>query len=84
MNQPTIQEYQPEMWTVRKDNIYAVIYALEAGLANTQDALTRHESELGRTTRKNEMWAKQLERDIDAIRLSIARLRKYGPVTMPA
>ncbi len=81
---PEIQEYQPELWTVKKDDIYGAIDALEAGLEHARENLTKHEAEHGRTTRKNEMWAKTLERDIDGMVRMIDRLRKYSANTMPS
>ena len=78
-----LTEYQPEMWTVQKDDIYMAIDALEAGLEHARENLTRHDADLGRTTRKNEMWAKTLERDIDLMIRMIDRLRKYSAATMP-
>lgn len=76
--------YRPEMWTVAKDDIYHALDALKAGLDHARENLTRHDSELGRTTRKNEMWAKQIERDIKGMELVIDRLRRYSALTMPA
>lgn len=78
-----ILEYQPELWTVKKDDIYAALNALEAGLEHARENLTRHDKELGRKTRKNEMWANQLERDIEGMERIIGRLRKYSADTMP-
>lgn len=80
---PPPQQYQPEMWTVRKDDIYAAIAALEAGLENSRENLTKHDADVGRTTRRNAAWAKLLERDIESISRVLARLRGYSSSTMP-
>ncbi len=79
-----ITEYQPELWTVQKDDIYAAIHALDAGLEHTRSLLGDHDVALGRTTRKNKMWAEQLERDVENMERTLTRLRKYGPHTVPS
>lgn len=70
------QTYQPEMWTVAKDVIYAAIPAVEAGLEYTQELLAQHEVSLGRTTRKNKLTAEAMERDIEQMRRALDALRK--------
>jgi len=70
------QTYQPEMWTVEKDVIYAAIPAVEAGLEYTQELLAHHEVSLGRTTRKNKLTAEAMERDIEQMRRALDSLRK--------
>jgi hypothetical protein len=69
-------EYQPELWTVQKDDIYAAIHALDAGLEHTKSALIEHEVNYGRMTLKNRLWAEQIEKDIEVIELALERLRK--------
>lgn len=59
-----LPSYQPEMWTVRKDHIYMAIAAVDAGLDHAREVLTVHDSNLGRTTKKNLSWARILEADI--------------------
>lgn len=58
------QEYQPEMWTVKKDDIYAAITAVESGIEYAQMCLSEHDKSLGRTTLKNKTWAEQMESDL--------------------
>lgn len=70
------QSYQPEMWTVAKDVIYAAIPAVEAGLEYTQELLAQHEVSLGRTTRKNKLTAEAMERDLEQMRRALDSLRK--------
>ena len=54
--------YQPEIWTVKKDDIYAAITAIESGICYAQECLATHDLSLGRTTRKNkEIPATKLE-----------------------
>jgi hypothetical protein len=56
--------YEPEIWTVRKDYIYAAIAAIKNGIEYAQMCLAEHDSALGRTTLKNRNWAETMERDI--------------------
>jgi len=58
------QSYEPEMWTVRKDYIYAAIAAIKNGIEYAQMCLAEHDSALGRTTIKNRNWAETMEKDI--------------------
>lgn len=69
------QEYLPEIWEIKKDLVYKLIPALQAGLENTQSALVEHETALGRTTTKNRMWAETLEREIQDMRDCIKQLK---------
>ena len=71
-----LTEYQPELWTVKKDDIYAVIHALDTGLEHTKSALADHEVNYGRVTRKDRLWAEQIEKDIEVIELALESLRK--------
>lgn len=45
--------------------------ALEAGLEHARTALIEHDRALGRTTRKNELWAEVLERDVTHLEESL-------------
>ena len=69
-------EYQPEMWTVEKDTIYAARNAVEAGLEYARECLAQHESILGRTTYKNKSWAETMEDDIRRMECALDDLRK--------
>lgn len=77
------QEYQPELWTVRKDDIYAAIHAVQNGLEYARECLTTHEANLGRTTLKNKLWAERMEQDIRHMERLLANLRLYSAHTMP-
>ena len=77
------QEYQPELWTVKKDDIYAAIHAVQNGLEYARECLTTHESNLGRTTLKNKLWAERMEDDIRQMERLLANLRLYSAHTMP-
>lgn len=75
-----IQTYQPHIWTVKKDTIYAAIQAVEDGLESTRELLVKHDAELGRTTQKNKGWAETLEASIAHMERTLAMLRAE-PVT---
>jgi len=77
------QGYQPELWTVKKDDIYAAIHAVQNGLEYARECLTTHESNLGRTTLKNKLWAETMEDDIRHMERLLANLRLYSAHTMP-
>lgn len=70
-------EYQPEIWSVDKSDIYSSIYCVSAGLDYTRELLSQHEDNLGRSTRKNRMWAEQMENDIRAMETLLIKLRAY-------
>jgi hypothetical protein len=67
--------FQPEMWIVRKDYIYAAIYAVENGLDYAKMCLQEHDLALGRTTLKNRTWAETMERDIAQIEQTLGWLK---------
>ena len=76
---PGSDSYQPEIWQVEKDVIYAAIPAVEAGLEYARECLTTHDSSLGRTTHKNKTWAETMEKDIRNMERTLATLRACGP-----
>jgi len=73
-----MQDYQPEIWSVKKDVIYASIPAVEAGLEYARELLSAHDSALGRTTRKNKCWAETIEQDIRHMERTLEMLRACG------
>jgi hypothetical protein len=70
MNQ-FLQTYQPEQWVVEKDTIYALVLAAENAIEYARECLAKHDQELGRTTKKNNTWAKTIERDIEQAELAL-------------
>lgn len=68
--------YQSHIYSIQKDDIYAAIRALEIGHENTRELLASHEREFGRTTKKNQMWAEQLEQDLTCIQSAIKALKE--------
>jgi hypothetical protein len=71
--------YEPEIWPVPKDIIYAAIPALEAGLEYARDCLTDHDALCGRECRKNRVAAEAMENDIRNMERTLAMLRACGP-----
>lgn len=71
--------YQPEIWPVEKDTIYAAIPAVESGLEYARECLATHESALGRTTLKNKTWAETMEKDIRHMERTLEMLRACRP-----
>lgn len=67
--------YQPEIWSVKKDDIYAAITAIESGICYAQECLATHDLSLGRTTRKNKSSAERMESDLRQMALVHAALR---------
>ncbi len=65
------------MWSVDKSDIYSAIHNLSAGLDYTRELLSQHEVNLGRSTRKNRMWAEQMESDIRSMETLLIKLRAY-------
>ena len=76
--------YQPEIWQVRKDYIYAAITSIQDGLGYAEECLQEHDGRLGRTTRKNKLWAEIMEKDIAQMRLSLEWLRSLPNATNEA
>jgi len=74
----SIQEYQPEIWSIKKDLIYKIIPCLEAGIENTQSALDEHDIAYGRTITKNKMWAETLEQEIKDMKDCIKQLKEMN------
>lgn len=52
--------------------------ALETGLEHARTALAEHDTNLGRTTRKNEQWAETLEADVAALQKALGYFAGYA------
>ena len=57
-------EYQPEIWAVKKDVIYAAIHALQAALGYMPLVST-----------EVPQWKRQLDLDVRAMEAALAQLR---------
>lgn len=76
-------EYEPEKWTVLKDDILALISALESANENTKELLLQHDHLLGRETRKHKSWAETLEGDIAAAGEALKNIHKWRNSVKP-
>ena len=73
--------YEPEVWHVRKDYIYAAITSIQDGLSYASECLRDHDERLGRTTRANKLGAEIMEKDIEQMTLSLKWLRSLPNVS---
>ena len=71
-----LQTFQAEKWVVEKDTIYALVLAAENAIEYARECLTKHDQELGRTTKKNKNWAETIEKDIRQAELALELYRK--------
>lgn len=72
---PSFTGYQPELWTMRKDDIYAARMALTDGIAYTRELLANHDRDLGRNHRSNKIAAEHMEKAITAMQCALIGLR---------
>jgi hypothetical protein len=56
--------YTPELWTIRKDYIYAAQAALVNAIEYIKECQATHEANLGETTLKNRLWANRMRDDL--------------------
>lgn len=68
--------YMPEMWQVKKDSIYFARSALKLGIEYAESCLAEHDQNLGRTIRKNKIWAETMEQDILQMKKALEGLTK--------
>jgi len=68
--------YQPEIWSMLKDSIYAAQHVIRLGLENTQELLVTHDINRGRGTKSNRLTAERLENDIKQMQNALAELEK--------
>jgi hypothetical protein len=69
--------YIPETFIVEKDDIYLAIEAIESGLENTHDCLIEHDSDSGRATTQDKLFAKALEKEIEIMNSALQKLKAY-------
>lgn len=70
------QEYLPTQISTSETDLENILDSLEFGLELAQEALTDHDARLGRTIKKNAIWAKELEFQISMFKLRILFLEK--------
>ena len=75
-------ELQPTFVSVDMELIRKSLAIAEDAKEFAQELLTRHDDELGRTTKKNKMWADQLEKSIAQTVSGISDLRKALGITV--
>lgn len=59
-----MQEQPTSYFSVSEPTIERTRAALTMAIGHVEETLQRHDTELGRTTRKNEYWAQVMEADI--------------------
>ena len=72
---PSFTGYKPELWTMRKDDIYAARMALMDGIAYTRELLANHDRDLGRNHRSNKIAAEHMEKAIASMQCALIGLR---------
>lgn len=72
-------EYYPEIWSVKKDTIYAAIHSLQNGLAYTREMLQGRDRSFGRSIISDQIIAQRMETDIMHMERTLAMLRDCGP-----
>ena len=80
---PGPQQYIPELWTVKKDDFYACVAAINNGLEYARECRTAHDDNLGRTTLKNKIWGERMDEDIRKMEQLLSNLSHYSAHTMP-
>jgi hypothetical protein len=72
---PEFRGIEPEMVSVDRELLIGALVVAEDAREWAVELLAVHDANLGRTTRKNRMWAQHLETRIAAAKASIAELR---------
>lgn len=67
--------YEPEMWTLKKDVIYAAQEALKIGIENSEELLADYDARYGRDHRSNKMSAERMEKEIAEMKLALEKLK---------
>ena len=67
--------YQPEVWRVKKDSIYAAISSLESAIEYVAEHIAEHDARLGRTTPRNNSYAVCMEKDLKKMKDALFALR---------
>lgn len=71
----TITSYQPEAWSVRKDDIYAAISAIEAGIGYTQECIAANDRAPEINSRKDKLIDEFMKSDLRKMQDAHAALR---------
>jgi hypothetical protein len=68
-------ELQPTFFSINEEVLRRALAVAEDAREFAQELLARHDEELGRTTKKNKIWAEQLEKSIAQAKVGITELR---------
>lgn len=74
-----VVELTPLQKWVDVELLKSVLVALETGLEHAREVLRVHETNLGRTTRKNKFWGETLDADIELISVAMESVKKNLP-----
>ena len=67
--------YQPEIWAMSKDRIYAAQEALRIGIENSEELLADFDARLGREHRSNRIAAERMEQEIELMKKALADIQ---------
>lgn len=67
---------QPTLVSINEEILRSALTAISSGIENTRQCLAEHDSTLGRTIKKNKLWAETLERDIEQMEAAAKRIRE--------
>ena len=71
--------YEPLMIQIPEQDLRNILDCLESGLESTQELLIQHDRNLGRTTKKNKMFAEMMESEIERTKTVIKQLKSSLP-----
>lgn len=71
--------YEPLMIQIPEQDLRNILDCLESGLESTQELLIQHDRNLGRTTKKNKMFAEMMESEIERTKTVIKQLKLQLP-----
>lgn len=67
------------MIQIPEQDLRNILDCLESGLESTQELLIQHDRNLGRTTKKNKMFAEMMESEIERTKTVIKQLKLILP-----
>lgn len=73
----------PTFLTIELDDFIIMRRLIEEGQDYAKSALSDHDVALGRTTRKNKMWAEQMENDIGRMQGMLEKMETIFPKINP-
>lgn len=76
-------EYEPVSIAIDQHLLANIYENLQDGVEYMHNALTEHDSTLGRSTKKNRSWAETIEVDLVKAKQSISRLKSIAGDILP-